>query len=149
MTIFGASKTFESEASERRKKTRRPVVSATSATASVAARDRSFKGLFRPLCISSEYPQQKLGTLRGAPKNKLLRKVIKAPAKTSALRHRHTNIKSQYLQKVEVTEYWLCHRHTKATPILWRRSSSVSNTWKPYAVTLGCTDGRWSCDDEV
>ena len=49
MTIFGASKTFERETCDRYKKTRRPLVPATSATASVSVRDRSFKGLFRSL----------------------------------------------------------------------------------------------------
>ena len=88
MTIFGASKTYEGEASDGCKKTRRPVVSATSATASVSARDRSLKRLFRPLYISSENPQQKLGTLHGAlkklatemspPRCHQLRKVIQA-----------------------------------------------------------------------
>ena len=73
MTIFYASPTFEGEASDGCKKTRRPVVSATSATASVSVRDRSMEGLLRSLHISSENPQQKLGALRGAPKNKLAR----------------------------------------------------------------------------
>ena len=48
-TIFYASPTFEGEASDGCKKTRRPLVSAKSATASVSVRDRSLKGLFRSL----------------------------------------------------------------------------------------------------
>ena len=71
MTIFGASETFEGETFDGCTKTRRPQVSATIATASVSLRDRSMKGLLRSLCISSGYPQQKLRTLRGAPKYKL------------------------------------------------------------------------------
>ena len=48
-TTFGASKTFEGEASDGCKKTGRPLVAATSATASVSVRDRSLKGLLRSL----------------------------------------------------------------------------------------------------
>ena len=77
------------------------------------------------------------------PRCHQLREVIQAPAKTSALRHHHRNVKSQ---KVAVTEYWLCHRHTRAIPTHGHRSRSVSTTLKPYAVTLG-PSGRDTTSD--
>ena len=75
------------------------VVSATSATASVSARDRSFKGLFRPLYTSSEFSQQKLGTLQGAPKSELATEMSttsqsdQSTSKNICVSRRHTNIK--------------------------------------------------------
>ena len=63
--------------------------------------------------------------------------MIQASAKTSALRHRHRNVESTWLQIVAVTECCLCHRHTRAILFLWHRynsvSSSCSHSLRPFS----------------
>ena len=89
------------------------------------------------LCNIFLYPQQKLGSLRGrlAKKKKEkrpglqhLRKVTHKHLLIDSTRKNNETWKSKcgrtnaaWLQKVAVTEHWLCHRHTV-----------------PYRRTLGC-----------
>ena len=74
------------------------------------------KGLLRSLCISSGYPQQKLGTFRGAPKSNLATEMSPTSSSDPCI---STNIcASTPPQKRQVPESCgdrLCHRHRPYT----------------------------------
>ena len=114
--------------------TRRPVVAAIFKTALVSVRDLVPSKVCFVLCtsalnITTEARVTPWSTEKNLPpRYHQLRKVIQASTKKSAFRDRYTNAESQWLQAVAVTEYCLCHRHTRAIPILRHRSISVSST---------------------